>query len=51
MTLTLITRGAKKNVRLYDVISHDVINLPKTHYRMARLILINAVMYDITTTP
>ena len=25
-------------VRLYNVISHDVINLPKTHYRMARLI-------------
>ena len=25
-------------VRLYDVISHDVMNLPKTHYRMARLI-------------
>ena len=24
-------------VRLYDVISHDLINLPKTHYRMARL--------------
>ena len=28
-------------VRLYDVISHDVINLPKTHYRMARVIFIS----------
>ena len=35
MTLTLITHSAKyiSYVSLYDFISHDVVNLLKTHYR------------------